>query len=60
LNLSITGDMNFLKTIMPGNCQIGIVFYGLMSKERGAEMFTLVCKLTEVDAFHAKLEEMSS
>jgi hypothetical protein len=64
LNLSITGDMNFQKTITPGNggkppnCRI--VFYGLMSEERGAEMFTLVCKHTEVDAFHAKLEEMSS
>jgi hypothetical protein len=64
LNLSITSVMKFDKSVHQGKggrppvCRV--VFYGLMDAERGAEMFTLVCKPSEVDTFHAKLLEMAS
>lgn len=66
VNISISSDMKFEKLVeaskkgRPPKCRV--VFYGIngvTEKTAEPEMFTIMCKQENLDAFHSKLEAMA-
>jgi hypothetical protein len=57
LNVKISTAMSFTKNILKGKASIS--FLGLRDAGHGPELLRLQCKVTDADALHAKLDEMT-
>lgn len=62
LNVGISSGMSFSKSLVKrktGKSMGSITFIGVMSAEKGAEKFTIVCTDADLDRLHSKFDELS-
>jgi hypothetical protein len=57
MNMGIASGMSFQKSIMQGKARVN--FVGLLDKDRGSELFLLLCKTDDLDKLHSTLEELA-